>query len=209
GAALDAGPETDAEPAAALEPAVPASKRRAEATPSRGAARAPTTGLAPPIVPSTTPAALEPASSPTVGTAAPSGGLDGIRLADIDDWHALLDSGAFKGPAKLLAEHAGFLGFHAGVLRLSLHASDEHLRTGPSVRMLGNALAIALGTEPQLRFEAGTEAVESVRDRNERVRDERQSQAEATFMADPDVQRLITRHGARLVPDSIRPLDGA
>ncbi len=26
-------------------------------------------------------------------------------------------------------------------------------------------------------------------------------------LADPDVQRLISQHGARVVPDSIRPLD--
>ena len=131
------------------------------------------------------------------------------QLSGIDDWHALLDSGALKGPAKLLAEHAGFLGFEDGVVRLSLPASDEHLRTGPSVRMLGDALASALGGSPQIRFESAAEPVESVRERKERVRDERQTEAEAAFMADPDVQRLIARHGARIVPDSIRPFDGA
>ena len=131
------------------------------------------------------------------------------HLAGIDDWHALLDSGALKGPAKLLAEHAGFLGFEDGVVRLSLPPSDEHLRTGPSVRMLGDALAGALGGSPQIRFESAAEPVESVRERKERVRDERQNEAEAAFMADPDVQRLIAQHGARVVPDSIRPFDGA
>ena len=131
------------------------------------------------------------------------------QLSGIDDWHALLDSGALKGPAKLLAEHAGFLGFEDGVVRLSLPASDEHLRTGPSVRMLGDALASALGGSAQIRFESAAEPVESVRERKERVRDERQNEAEAAFMADPDVQRLIARHGARIVPDSIRPFDGA
>ena len=133
----------------------------------------------------------------------------GGQLSGIDDWHALLDSGALKGPAKLLAEHAGFLGFEDGVVRLSLPASDEHLRTGPSVRMLGDALASALGGSPQIRFESAAEPVESVRERKERVRDERQNEAEAAFMADPDVQRLIAQHGARIVPDSIRPFDGA
>ncbi len=131
------------------------------------------------------------------------------QLSGTDDWHALLDSGALKGPAKLLAEHVGFLGFEEGVVRLSLPASDEHLRTGPSVRMLGDALASALGGNPQIRFESAAEPVESVRERKERVRDERQNEAEAAFMADPDVQRLIARHGARIVPDSIRPFDGA
>ena len=155
---------------------------------------------APSVAPSS--AAMQP---PVPDAAAPDLG----RLSDVDDWHALLDSGALKGPAKLLAEHAGFLGFEDGVVRLSLPASDEHLRTGPSVRMLGDALAGALGGSLQIRFESAAEPVESVRERKERVRDERQSEAEAAFMADPDVQRLIAQHGARIVPDSIRPFDGA
>ena len=48
---------------------------------------------------------------------------------------------------------------------------------------------------------------ESLRERNERVRDQRQASAEDAFMNDPDVQRLISQHGAKIVPDSIRPFD--
>ncbi len=38
-------------------------------------------------------------------------------------------------------------------------------------------------------------------------RDSRQSAAEQAFLNDPGVKRLIEQHGARVVPDSIRPLD--
>ncbi|MBW3550612.1 MAG: hypothetical protein KY442_07245, partial [Proteobacteria bacterium] len=72
---------------------------------------------------------------------------------------------------------------------------------------VADALAPVLGEAPQIRFEAAAQPVESLSARNERARDERQSAAEAAFMSDPDVQRLISQHGARLVPDSIRPLD--
>ena len=168
------------------------------------------TGLPPVAVPSAPPSPPSPESGAAVRPApADVAAAAAGQLSGIDDWHALLDSGALKGPAKLLAEHAGFLGFEDGVVRLSLPASDEHLRTGPSVRMLGDALASALGGSPQIRFESAAEPVESVRERKERVRDERQNEAEAAFMADPDVQRLIAQHGARIVPDSIRPFDGA
>lgn len=40
-----------------------------------------------------------------------------------------------------------------------------------------------------------------------RKRDARQREAESTFLADPDVQRLMSRPGASVVPDSIRPFD--
>ncbi len=149
-----------------------------------------------------------PARAPSMASAiTPHDGA--ARLSGLDDWHALLDRGAFKGPAKLLAEHAGFLGHDDGTLRLSLPESDEHLRTALAVRMLGDALAAALGAPQQVRFEVAAGVVESARERNERVRDERQTRAEADFMADPDVRRLIAQHGARVVPDSIRPFDGA
>ena len=60
---------------------------------------------------------------------------------------------------------------------------------------------------PQIRFEAADKPAQSLRERNERARDQRQAAAEETFMNDPDVQRLISQHGARIVPDSIRPFD--
>ena len=167
------------------------------------------TGLPPVAVPSAPPSPPSPESVAAARPAPAAVTAAAGHLSGIDDWHALLDSGALKGPAKLLAEHAGFLGFEDGVVRLSLPASDEHLRTGPSVRMLGDALASTLGGSPQIRFESAAESVESVRERKERVRDECQNEAEVAFMADPDVQRLIARHGARIVPDSIRPFDGA
>ena len=170
--------------------------------PAAGASTAPDNPKASGSLPDMAPRAPSAAS----GVATP---LDAARLTDLDDWHALLDRGAFKGPAKLLAEHAGFLGHEGGTLRLSLPESDEHLRTALAVRMLGDALAAAIGAPQQVRFEAAAGAVESARERNERVRDERQTRAEADFMADPDVQRLIAQHGARVVPDSIRPFDGA
>ena len=40
-----------------------------------------------------------------------------------------------------------------------------------------------------------------------RKRDARQREAESAFLADPDVQRLLSRPGASVVPDSIRPFD--
>ena len=49
--------------------------------------------------------------------------------------------------------------------------------------------------------------VESLRQRSDRARDERQGAAEQAFMSSPDVQRLMSQHGAKLVPDSIRPFD--
>ena len=50
-------------------------------------------------------------------------------------------------------------------------------------------------------------ASETLQQRSHRQRDARQTAAEENFMNNPDVQRLIQQHGAKVVPDSIRPLD--
>lgn len=135
-----------------------------------------------------------------------SGGSAGI--ADADAWHDLVAGSGLRGPARLLAEHAGFVGYAGGVLRLSLPATDEHLQAPALIKMVADALAPRLGGAPQIRFESA-QAGESLRERNERARDQRQASAEDAFMNDPDVQRLISQHGARVVPDSIRPFDEA
>ncbi|KRA73034.1 DNA polymerase III subunit gamma/tau [Lysobacter sp. Root667] len=138
--------------------------------------------------------------------ATPRSGAAGI--ADADAWHDLVAGSGLRGPARLLAEHAGFVGYADGVLRLSLPATDEHLQAPALIKMVADALAPRLGGAPQIRFESA-QAGESLRERNERARDQRQASAEDAFMNDPDVQRLISQHGARVVPDSIRPFDEA
>ena len=156
----------------------------------------PAVEVAPEPVRATTPAAVS-VTKPTSSS----------PLPDADAWHALIASSGLRGPARLLAEHSVFIGYDDGVLKLALPASDEHLKSSALIAMMATALTPALGTAPQIRFENAPVQGESLRERNERARDERQSAAEATFMNDPDVQRLISQHGAKLVPDSIRPFD--
>lgn len=132
--------------------------------------------------------------------------VHGAGIADADAWHAMVAATSLRGPARMLAEHAGFVSWSEGVLSLSLAPIDDHLRSNALVELMAEALAPALGAAPQVRFVEARSA-ESLHQRNERSRDERQAAAEATFMSDPDVQRLISQHGAKVVPDSIRPYD--
>ena len=151
---------------------------------------------APPVLPPQAIAA-PPAPAPTATAA----------VVDADHWLQLVANSGLRGPARQLAEHAGFVGHDDGVLRLSLSQADEHLKAPALVKMLGDALAPALGAAPQIRFESAQAAGETLHQRSTRERDARQVAAESSFMNDPDVQRLITQHGAKVVPDSIRPFD--
>ena len=126
---------------------------------------------------------------------------------DAERWLELVAGSGLRGPARELAAHAAFVGYGDGLLRLSLPAADEHLKAPNLVKALAEALSPALGAIPQLRFETVATSAETLHQRSARERDARQIAAEASFMADPGVQQLMQRHGATLVPDSIRPFD--
>src|SRR5690606_13729939 len=88
-------------------------------------------------------APVSPLPSATAGEAAPSrpepaepdpAALDQAlqtggpaSLASSEDWHQWVLRSGLKGPARVLAEHAGFLGLSEGTLRLALAPEDELL----------------------------------------------------------------------------------
>jgi len=72
---------------------------------------------------------------------------------------------------------------------------------------LTEALSGPLGMTPKIVIEHGNAEAETLHQRSDRQRGERQQAAETAFMADPSVQLLIQQHGARVVTDSIRPFD--
>jgi len=160
-----------------------------------------TTRIAEPVA--ERPAPKTPANPPAVAPAKNATAID----IDAARWLDLVAGLDLRGPVKELAAHAGFVSWADGVLRLSLPVSDDHLKAPFLVSQLAAALAAPLGADPQVRFEAAQAAVETLHDRNERQRDARQATAENAFLADPDVQRLMSQHGAKLVPDSIRPYE--
>jgi len=162
-----------------------------------------------PRQPTPSPMAAPPMAEPAAPPAAtpPARAATAVEL-DASRWIDLVAGIALRGPVRELAAHASFVGWNDGVLRLSLPASDDHLKAPFLVSQLADALAPELGMAPQIRFDAGAAATgETLHERNERRRDERQSAAESAFLSDPDVQRLMRQQGAKLVPDSIRPFD--
>ena len=147
--------------------------------------------------------APDPTPAPAVAQPPAAPALDAAR------WLQILSDIQLKGPAKELAAHATFLSLVGDVLRLSLTPAEELLKTPASMRAVAKALAPALGLVPKLQFEIADVSGDTLSQRNEHDRDVRQAAAEASFMADPGVQQLISQHGAQLVPDSIRPFDEA
>ncbi|GAA5010752.1 DNA polymerase III subunit gamma/tau [Pseudoluteimonas lycopersici] len=183
-----------------------ASAPNVSAAPPRSAP--PATPRTAPPAPAPRPMPEAPAASPAPAAQRPAAPMSSIANLDADGWLELVAHSGVRGPAAQLAAHSGFVSYADGVLRLTLAPADEHLKGPAMVRMLAAALEPQLGVEPQIKFELAEPSGETLHVRNERQRDARQAQAEDTFMNDPDVRRMLEQ-GAKLVPDSIRPLDDA
>ena len=152
------------------------------------------------------PPAPKPVAAAAPAPAAPAAMVASARIDDAEDWLALVAESGLKGPALQLASHCSFIACDETALRVSLPDEDAHLRSDSGVRQVTQAVAQALGRSVQLRFEspAGSPG-DTLHQRNERQRSDRQVAAEASFRADPVVSQLLGQGGS-IVPDSIRPL---
>jgi DNA polymerase-3 subunit gamma/tau len=163
---------------------------------------------APELRPTATPSPRIEVSQPPVAAVPPTSAAPPAVEIDNDRWLDLVANSGLRGPARELAAHAAFVGYAQGTMRLSLSPDDDHLRAPGLIKALADTLSTQLGGPVQLKFETGKPAdTETLHQRAERQRDAKQTAAEAHFMTHPDVQRLMSQQGAKLVPDSIRPYE--
>ncbi|WMJ68051.1 DNA polymerase III subunit gamma/tau [Stenotrophomonas sp. 24(2023)] len=132
------------------------------------------------------------------------------ELASAEDWLELVAGSGLSGPSRQLAANAAFISCQQGVLKLGLSPGFEYLRSERALAALAEVIEKSLGQPLKIVVdfvEAAHVPAETLHERADRQRGERQQAAEAVFMDDPEVQVLIQQHGARVVSDSIRPID--
>lgn len=145
---------------------------------------------------------LTPAPAPAASTTMPAG----IGITDAETWLHFAGTCGLKGVGKQLVDNVAFAGYADGTLTLALDSGFDYLRSERTLGELRDAIASRYGVAPRLAFAAAAEG-ETLKQRSHRQRDEQQNVAEETFMNHPDVRQLMQQHGARLVPDSIRPYE--
>jgi DNA polymerase-3 subunit gamma/tau len=156
--------------------------------------------------------ATERVSPPPPAAPAPQQDPAAGPISSNEDWLDVLQRQGVSGPAGQLAAHARFVAGDAEGITLALAPAGESMKTDISVRRLAEALAPVFGRAPSLRFvEAPRDAApvaegETLFDRQQRQKSERQVEAEARFLSDPVVQRLVAQ-GATVVDGSIRPIE--
>ena len=125
----------------------------------------------------------------------------------VDDWQGLLERAELGGPVGQLALHSVLLGIDGNVLRLGVKSAHEHFISQPLVELLGKRLGDVLGRPLRIRIEQVADAAESPADSRARASASRKQEAQAGLSADPAVQSLIETFGARLISESVRPLE--
>ncbi|MBN8945920.1 MAG: DNA polymerase III subunit gamma/tau [Rhodanobacter sp.] len=184
------------EPAAArVAPRAPTSQAhaRAPAPPSADArAATPTPAPAP-----REPAAQAPAPAPIARDA-----------SGRPDWEALIERAQLRGPFSVVAQNAVLRERDGQTLVLALQPAHMGMAVEPMVSQMEDRISQALGETIRLRFvsESQADAMQTPAARAAKARDSAQSAAEQAIEDDPLVQSLKRDFGARVVPQSVKPL---
>ncbi|MBU6249031.1 MAG: DNA polymerase III subunit gamma/tau, partial [Xanthomonadaceae bacterium] len=127
----------------------------------------------------------------------------------LPDWVALIDQAGLRGPLGQLAQNAALRGRDGQTLTLVLQEAHMHLAVEPMVGQMEERVSDALGERIRLRFVSdASAATQTPAARAAEARDAAQARAEQAIEEDPLVQALKRDFGARVVPQSIKPVSG-
>jgi DNA polymerase-3 subunit gamma/tau len=199
-----AGPLPRAVPS---EPAA-ATPSAAKPTPIRPVASAPAREPA-----GATPRAREPEPAPA---AKPAPAAAPVREASAPvppsteaiDWHDLVSRLKLGGMARMLAQHTELLSRDDAGMILQVPEAHRHLLEKPYRDKLQSALEEHFGRRIKLEFALGEASGNTPAERADQERQARQKVAIEAIDRDPFVRELVENFDARVIDESIRPLDG-
>ncbi|MGN6236495.1 DNA polymerase III subunit gamma/tau [Dyella sp.] len=140
---------------------------------------------------------------------APARGTVPVDARGLPDWAALIDHAGLRGPLGQLAQNAALRERDGQTLTLVLQESHMHLAVEPMVSQMEEQIGRALGERIRLRFVSDASAASHTpAARAAEARDAAQARAEQSIEEDPLVQALKRDFGARVVPQSIKPVSG-
>ena len=124
-------------------------------------------------------------------------------------WAELIERAQLRGPAGQLAQQATLIAIEEQQLRLAMAPAHEHLVSPMLIEQIEGRLSEVLGRKLRVRFERASESAQAQAPARQRERAEsaRQSAAEAAVQDDPFVRSLIETFDARVVPNSVRPVE--
>jgi len=201
-------PRPERPPARPVQAATPAA---APAMPPRAAPARPAFDPPRPApAPAAVPAAAVPAPAARAPAPAPASAPALARDANgLPNWEALIDRAGLRGPFGVLAQNAVLRERDGQTLVLALQPAHMGLAVEPMVSQMAERISTALGEDIRLRFVDSDRAAatQTPAARAAQARGAAQSAAEQAIDDDPLVQSLKREFGARVVPQSIKPID--
>lgn len=128
-------------------------------------------------------------------------------LLDLGQWDAAVKTLGLGGIARQLADNCSVADWNGKVLELRLDPVFKHLHGVSSEERLLKALRKNFGEPLQLKIKMESSPAETPATRQAQKHAERQHQAEQAMANDPLVQAMESTFTARVVPDSVKPLD--
>jgi len=122
------------------------------------------------------------------------------------DWHQLLDRLRLSGPVRELARNIQLESTRGGNWRFLIPDAVRHLGSQPMVKKLESALSSQLGHPVSLALHTASEPVPTPALLSEQAQTQQLNDAERAIEEDPTVRSLKERFGARVVDDSVQPL---
>ena len=126
---------------------------------------------------------------------------------DLSQWHQVVASLKLGGVAKQLASNCVFHTWDGTNLELRLDPSHGNLQVGTTEQRLHKALEAMLGRSIRLLIKTEAPVQATPAQIAAKEREARRQDAAASLAEDPLVKSMEERFGAKLVPDSIRPVD--
>ncbi len=210
--AADAPTRISSAPRAAVTPSSSTPMTTTAASPTRAAistvaAVADAVSVRPPASGATMSTAVAAARLPVPEPERPAVAIADVSRFDAQSWLDFIDQSDLRGPAREFATNLGFLADDGDAIRVSLPASLEHLRHDLSLRKLQDALAVARARNSRIVVDISNVVGDTAATRAAREKTEREAAAETSIAQDPFVMRAIADFGARIIPDTTRPID--
>ena len=145
------------------------------------------------------------ASAGAPRAADPRGAAPSAAAAFDGNWPALVERLPVQGLPRQLAATAELVAHEGDLFRLRV--PNRTLAEGKNIDRLRDGLSQFFGRPVRVSVDIGSTAGPTAASLAEQARAERQRRAEEAIRNDPTVRQLIDQFGARIDPDSIRPID--
>jgi DNA polymerase-3 subunit gamma/tau len=198
--------------APAARPSAPTQAAGSPAAP-RAAAPAPAAAAARPAAPAAAPAQSRPAPAsapaPAPSSSEPAAPPRPISIGanGLPDWHDIVERANLRGPIGQLAQNCSLREMDGEGMVLALQPQHMHLAVEPLTSQMEEKVSRALDRRVRFRFVADQGNLGTPAERRAQAASDAQARAEASMDADPLVQALKRDFDARVIPQSIKPVE--